>query len=198
MNMFRKEREPFPLTDEQVIREALKTVTDYANHNPGDEFRINDCIDRTLASVKDIWKKARHYSYYQTLKQEDLKEITHLVQRIETDLRARAYIKATECLKNRTIRQINMSTAEAVIVYELRQRGFQYFFDWPKLRVKVSVKLECGSAMTFIVKYKDIREGKLTGILDKVLAIADLYNKTGVAVTVWPLTGRWKTRDIWY
>ena len=62
-----QERPPFPLTDEDVIVEALKTVTGYANHHPGEDFNINDCVELTLASVKDIWKKARHFATYQKL-----------------------------------------------------------------------------------------------------------------------------------
>ena len=53
MRLFSK-RKPFPLTDEEVIREALKTVTEYANRNPGDKFDINACTDAVLASVTDI------------------------------------------------------------------------------------------------------------------------------------------------
>ncbi len=185
------------MTDEEVIREALKTVTDYANRHPEDQFNINNCIDYVIASVKDIWKKARHYSYHQTLTWDDQDEITRLVCRITTDLRARAYIKASKCLKNRKIQQINKATAEALITYELRQRGFMFSFIWQKLRVKVSIKLECGSAMTFIVKYKDIREGKLLQIMDEVMSVVEPLNNTKTNITVWPLSGAWKMWNGW-
>ena len=185
------------MTDEEVIREALKKVTDYANRHPGDQFNINDCIDHAVSSVKDIWKTARHYSSYQALKLEDDDEITRLVCRINTDLRARAYIKETECLKNRKIMKINMATAEALITYELRQRGFMVSYIWQKRRVKVSIKLECGSAMTFIVKYKDIREGKLLQIMDEVMAVVEPLNKTKTHIDVWPLSGSWKNWNGW-
>ena len=195
--MFKDKREPFPLSDEEVIREALKTVTDYANRHPGDQFDINKCVDNALASVKDIWKNARNYSGYKTLSSEDIDEITRLKCRIATDLRARAYIKATACLKNRKIQQINMATAESLITYELRQRGFKFSFVWQKLRVKVSIILECGRAMTFIVKYKDIREGKLLQIMDEVMAVVEPLNRTKTHITVWTLSGFWKTWNGW-
>ncbi len=185
------------MTDEEVIREALKTVTDYANRHPGDQFNINNCIDQAVSSVKEIWKKVRHYSSHQALKWEDQDEITRLICRTTTDLRARAYMKATECLKNRKIQQINIATAESLITYELRQRGFMFSFIWQKLRVKVSIKLECGSAMTFIVKYKDIREGKLFQILDEVMSVVEPLNKAKTNITVWPLSGSWKNRNGW-
>ena len=195
--MFNRKREAFPLSDEEVIREALKTVTDYANRHPGDQFNINNCIDYALASVKDIWKKARNYSSYKALSREDVDEVTRLVCRITTSLRARAYIKATECLKNRKIQQINMATTEALITYELRQRGFMFSFNWQKLRVKVSIKLECGRAMTFIVKYKDIREGKLLQIMDEVMSVVEPLNKTKTNITVWTLSWSWRTWNGW-
>ena len=196
MHLFSK-RKPFPLTDEEVIREALKTVMEYANRNPGDKFDINACTDAVLASVTDIWMKARGYTSTRALKWEDKDEYSQLVSRIRMDLRARAYIKATECLKNRKIQQINMSTAEALIAYELRQRGLKFFFEWQKLRVKVSIKLECCCGMTFIAKYKDIREGKLLDILDTIMAIVTPLNQTKGDVTVWPLSGTWKTWNGW-
>ena len=196
MPLFGK-RKPFPLTDEEVIREALKTVTEYANRHPGEEFNINACTDAVMASVTEIWMKARGYTSARAIKWVDQDECSQLVSRISMDLRARAYIKATECLKNRKIQQINMSTAEALIAYELRQRGLKFFFEWQRLRVKVSIKLECCCGMTFIVKYKDIREGKLLDILDTIMAIVTPLNQTKGDVTVWPLSGNWKTWNGW-
>ena len=195
--MFMNRREPFPLSDEEVIREALKTVTDYANRHPGDQFDINKCVDNALASVKDVWKNARKYSGYKTLSREDVDEITRLRCRIATDLRARAYVKATKCLKDRKIQEINIATAEALITNELRQRGFMFSFIWQKMRVKVSIKLECGRAMTFIVKYKDIREGRLLQVMDEVMAVVEPLNRTKTHITVWTLTGFWKTWNGW-
>lgn len=197
MNLFENNRPPFPLTDEQVIREALKTVTDYANRYAGDTFSVEHCIDCTVASVKDVWRRARDYAPHQALKWDDQDEIAQLLLRIRTDLRARAYIKATECLKNRKILEINKMTAEALITYELRRRGMKHFFEWQKLRVKVSIKLECGRAMTFIVKYKDIREGKLLDILGEIMAVVEPLNNTDTNITVWPLTGSWNKWNGW-
>lgn len=197
MRFFKNEREPFPMTDEEVIREALKYVTDYSNRHPGDEFNINECIDYTLGSVKRIWRTARKYLPNSTLTYEDISEISLLANRIATELRARTYIKATECLKNRKLLEINKTTAEALISYELRQRGFKFFFEWQKLRVKVSIQLECGNGMTFIVKYKDIREGKLQQILEDIMAIVEPMNRTKISISVWPLSGSWKTWSGW-
>lgn len=185
------------MTDEEVIREALKMVTDYANRHPGDEFNINECIDYTLGSVKRIWRTARKYSPNSALTYEDISEISILANRIATELRARSYIKATECLKNRKLLEINKTTAEALISYELRQRGFKFFFEWQKLRVKVSLQLESGNGMTFIVKYKDIREGKLQQILEDIMAIVEPLNRTKINISVWPLSGSWKAWSGW-
>jgi len=195
--MFKHRREPFPMTDEEVIREALKMVTDYANRHPGDEFNINECIDYTLGSVKRIWRTARKYSPNSALTYEDISEISILANRIATELRARSYIKATECLKNRKLLKINKTTAEALISYELRQRGLKFFFEWQKLRVKVSLQLESGNGMTFIVKYKDIREGKLQQIMEDIMAIVEPLNRTKINISVWPLSGSWKTWSGW-
>ncbi len=192
-----RKREPFPMTDEEVIREALKTVTEYSNRNPGDTFNVNVCVERTLASVHRVWREARKYSFHQALKWEDQVEFTDLVHRITDDLRARAFAKANECLKNRKIHEINKAAANALISYELHQRGFSYSFEWQKLRVKVSIKLERGKALTFIVKYKDIREGRLPKILDEVFAVIEPLNKSDSILSIWPLTGFWKNWTGW-
>ena len=155
MRLFSK-RKPFPLTDEEVIREALKTVTEYANRHPGEEFNINACTDAVMASVTEIWMKARGYTSARAIKWVDQDECSQLVSRISMDLRARACIKATECLRNRKIQKINI-----------------------------------------IVKYKDIREGKLLDILDTIMAIVTPLNQTKGDVTVWPLSGTWKTWNGW-
>lgn len=191
------QRAPFPLTDEEVIRAALKKVTEYANLHPDGQFNVNDCVDYTLASVKAIWREARFYPASRALQWEDQDEIARLVCRIDTDLRARAYAQATEYLKNAKIRQISMAAAETLITSELRQRGFCFFFEWQKLRVKVSIKLECGNAMTFLVKYKDIREGRLLQVLDEVMAVVELLNRTKNNITVWSPPRSWKNWNRW-
>ena len=172
------------MTDEEVIREALRTVTDYAKRHPDNQFDINQCIEWVLASVKGVWKRARNYAPYMTLTQEDLDELTRLVCRITPDLRTRACLKAAECQKGRKIRQINISTAEALISYELRQRGLPYHLEWQQFRVKVSIRLDHARALTFIVWFKDIREGRLHQVLEEVLAVAEALNRTSNQITV--------------
>lgn len=194
MNIFRK---PFPMTDEQIIREALKTVTSYEACHPGDSFNTNSCIEQTMSSVKTIWRSARFYAPHQALKREDLEEINEIYGRIGTNLRTRAEAKVMECLKRRRVREIDIATAEALIAAELRKRGHQFFFTWQKLRVKVSVRLDAGHAMTFIVKFKEIREGKLDGIIEGVMSVVDAIGKSGRDLYVWSLSGSWRNVTCW-
>ena len=194
MNLF---RQPFPLTDEQVIREALKTVTEYSNCHPGDTFNTTCCIDQTLAAVKTVWKNARHYSPHQTLKQDDLAEITKIYNRICDDLRTRAAAKIMECLKRRRIREIDIATADALISAQMRKRGYCFFFTWQKLRVKVTIKIPGNRALIFAIKYKDIRDGKLDGIIEDVVAVVDAIVAADTEISVWPLNGSWKYFTGW-
>ena len=194
MNIFRK---PFPLTDEQIIREALKTVTEYADGHRGDSFNTTCCIDQTMASVKTVWKNARNYAPHQALKQDDLEEINEIYGRIGTDLRTRAEAKMLDVLKRRRIREIDIATADALISAELRKRGYRFFFTWQQLRVKVTLQVAGNQALTFIVKFKDIRNGKLDGIIEGVMAVVDAIVASGTEISVFPLVGRWRYFTFW-
>lgn len=197
MNSKESSRPPFPLTDEQVIRKALMTVTRYAETFPDESFYLDECVDWTMGSIKDVWKAARGYSSHQALTREDQDEIVELFVRIGPDLRERAVEKAMECLRNRKVQKLNQTTAEAIISNELRRRGLPFHVDWQKLRAKVSIKLECGRALTFFVKYKDIEEGKLLPMLDEVFAVVEPLDKTKVHLTVSPLSGAMKNWAGW-
>ena len=194
MNIFRK---PFPMTDEQIIREALKTVTEYADYHPGDSFQVYDCIEKTVNSVKTILRRARGYAPHQALKREDLEEINDIFNRIEAQLRERAEAKANDCLKKRKIREIDIAAAEVLLSAELRKNGLQFFFRWQKLRVRVTVRLEGDRAMTFAVKYKEIREGKLGEIMERVMKAVEAVNSAPEILDSWTLYGAARTNLVW-
>ena len=122
------------------------------------------------------------------------KELRALEDRVRPELRARAYNKAMECLKGRKVGQINRATAEAVISYELRQRGCEFFYQFQAHRVKVSIRVGENGAMAFFVRFKDIREGRLTGILDTAAGIAKQINQSGLNISI--STG-WKNFAGW-
>ena len=91
-----KKREPFPLTDEEVIREALKAVTSYASRHTEEAFVLDDAVEWALAAVESVWRKARHYYSYRPLGIADRQELEELSARIRQELRARACKKAME------------------------------------------------------------------------------------------------------
>ena len=170
------------MTDEQIIREALKTVTDYSHRHPDDKFDINECIQQTIFSVERIWRADHHT--WRPFAGPERREMDELLLRIKDELSARAYLKANACLKDRMVLRVNRTNAEALLTYEMGRRGLPYNFDWQKFRVKVSLKLACKSEVTFIVKYKDIRAGKLTDILDKAMRIVEDIEAFGGHITV--------------
>lgn len=170
------------MTDELIIREALKTVTEFAHCHPDDQFDINECIQQTIFSVKKVWRVAHHI--WRPFTAAERRELDDVLLRIKDELSARAYLKANACLKGRMVLKVNQTNAEALLTYEMGRRGLPYHFDWQKFRVKVSIKLSCKSEVTFIVKYKDIRAGKLTDILDKAMRIVEDIEAFGGHITV--------------
>ena len=182
------------MTDEQIIREALKTVTDYSHRHPDDKFDINECIQQTIFSVERIWRADHHT--WRPFAGPERREMDELLLRIKDELSARAYLKANACLKDRMVLRVNRTNAEALLKYELGRKGYVYFFDWQMYRVKVSVKLKNRTGMTFIVKYRDIREGKLPEILENTGKMIDDINQAAGSVSVWQMRledwERWK------
>lgn len=170
------------MTDEQIIREALKTVTEYAHRHPDGQFDINECIQQTIFSVERVWRVAHHT--WRSFTAAERRELDELLMRIKDELSARAYLKANACLKGRMVLKVNQANAEALLTYEMGRRGLPYHFDWQSFRVKVSLKLACKSEMTFIVKYKDIRAGKLSEILDRAMTVVEALEASGGNITV--------------
>ncbi len=194
MGIFNKRPCPFPLTDEEFIRETLKAANVYAKQHPDDTFNVNDCVDWVLMNMEPTWRNVRLLAAYDGFSPLDEKELRALEDRVRPELRARAYNKAMECLKGRKVGQINRATAEAVISYELRQRGCEFFYQFQAHRVKVSIRVGENGAMAFFVRFKDIREGRLTGILDTAAGIAKQINQSGLNISI--STG-WKNLAGW-
>lgn len=194
MGLFKKKPCPVPLTDEEFIRETLKAVDVYAKEHPDDTFDINDCVDRVMMCMEPTWRNVRLLASFTALSPMDDKELRALEDRVRPELRARAYSKAMACLKGRKVRQINRATAEAVISHELRERGCEFLFHFQTHRVKVFLKAGDNGAMAFFVRFKDIREGRLTAILDAAAGIAKQIGQSGLDINV--STG-WKNFAGW-
>ena len=197
MFMKEKEREEFQLTDGQVIARTLKYVRVYADSHEDEAFNVNDCVDFTVHSVKDVWREARGIYRYYALSWDDMNEIARITLRVEDELRKKATAKATDILKEIRIRKINMTAAKTLLTSELRSRGLQYFFEWQKRRVKVCVKLQGGNALSFYVKYSDINKGKLPSLMEDLSSLIEKYDSLGGTLRIWGLTGRWKQFSGW-
>lgn len=195
--MKRKDWNESPLTDEQFIREALKTVNAYEGRHPGDRFNIAACVDEVEASLKAIWRKAKRIPAPCPLSKEDQGRLAVLKSRISAPLREKAREKATECLRRRKVQQISATTAEALIGDELSARGLHFFFEPKRRFIKVTVRLEHKRAATFSISYKQVREGRLPGILEDIFAMVEAINRLNTGVRVWPLTGKWTKWEGW-
>lgn len=194
MGIFNKKPCPFPLTDEEFIRETLKAANVYAKQHPDDTFNVNDCVDWVLMNMEPTWRNVRLLAAYDGFSPLDEKELRALEDRVRPELRARAYNKAMECLKGRKVGQINRATAEAVISYELRQRGCEFFFHFQTHRVKVYLRVGENGAMAFYVRFKDIREGRLTEILDAAAGLAEQISQSGLDLNI---SKGWKNYAGW-
>ena len=187
-----KKRKPFPLTDEQVMAEALKNVRSYARRHPDDSFDVNACVELVLMSIESVWRDAKGYSYHGRLSAADGGELTMLSERIRNELRIRAYNEAVKCLRNRKVQQINNVTAGAILTAELKKRGIPFFFDFQSKRVKVTLKMKKNQVLSFFVSHSDIQKGKLPYIIDEAVSIVETLDNSNLKVTVSDKWEKWK------
>jgi hypothetical protein len=185
MSIFGLGRKPFPLTDEQVIREAMKTVTAYARRHPGDTFDTDECVRETVRSVETVWKKERGYLFGKRISRRDAAEYAALLARVREPLEERTRERAAGHFKRRKVQQINRITIEAVIASGLRERDQRYFFEDKQHHLQVTVMLSHGRAMSFNIADKGVAVGDLDRIIDSIARAAEAVNEVDVPVNVW-------------
>lgn len=166
-------RQPFPLSDREMIAKSLLGVRDYyrsvKNVMP---FNVDDCINHVLETFKVIYREARGYRRrYDPLIKEDLREMSEIYGRIEDTLREEARKQAmskASAIKARKISQISASSALRIAFQE---NGFTPEIIAQCYRAKVTVSLNKYS-ITVIIPYKVINEGKLDECLEHFKRIA--------------------------
>ena len=173
-----------PLDDEAMIRRVLRTVTEYAERHPGDSFNVDECVEKTVKSIPQVWKQIYHPYRISGIPSSEQYAIEELTGRIQAKLRSRARAKALGVLKSRTIRQFSIVTAENLLTEGLNSRGFdRHYLEWQKYRVKVSLPLQSNKKMTFFVKFKDV-PAKVPEILDSIASIRDIIVKNELNVMI--------------
>ena len=186
MSIFGLGRKPFPLTDEQVIREALKRVSSYARAHPGDDFNTEDCVREALRSVETVYRTAREGPFVKLpLRRWEEAELKQILSRVEAPLEERARKKAAGIFWKRKVLQISRVTTRAVIASGLRERGLRYFFEDKQHHLLVTVMLSHGRAMSFNIADKGVAVGDLDRIIDSIARAADAVNEVDVPVNVW-------------
>lgn len=175
MNIF-KNTKPFPLSDSQVIKEAVKNVDLYFNGRKASYVDIDRCVESALSRITDIWKSAREIGRRESLNREQQQELVELIVRVQEPIEQQARKRAMELLKQQKSSEIEKTTIDALLRAKLNEEGFPHYTTWQKYRVKVNLLLSKNRVMTFFVRLKDFRENKMHQVVDSALGIARQIN----------------------
>lgn len=183
------------MTDEQVIEQALKTVTEYAKNHNGDAFDADECVKSTIKAIEPIYRGVRFPG--RILSPSQAKELRELTKRVKPELERKAKELAYECMKKQKVDSINLTTYEALITSELRARGYMFLFQWQKNKVLVTIKVSDTLACTQEIKYSDIKRGRLPALIADVAEAVDLLSGKDLKVSVWKMNKDWRTCAKW-
>jgi len=186
-NLFDK---PFPLSDEEVIRQALTAVTAHIKCHQHEAVNVNDCVSAALHEVISVWKRARGHRNYYVLKEKDTREIADITSRIEKDLAERALKKAGSLLKRQKIRRISAVVAEAMLDDTLGEMGLKYHIIRQTYRAKVQIKLPNNNMLQFIILYSEMAAGKTGEILNQIRTILSNLISSGRDIQVMRCRGQ--------
>ena len=202
---FLKRLKPFPLTDEQVIAQALKVVRVYAEKHKGETLDVNQCVKLSVQEIENVWGKARFpgwfhgraFNRFPNRFPSEVKELKELIIRVKPQVEERAKALVYECMKQQKVSEINLTAYEAMITEELRARGYKFLFDWQKRKVKVTIKISDTLACTQEIKYSDIKRGLLPALIAAVAEAVDFLNGKNLNVSVWRMSKDWKAWVTW-
>lgn len=193
--MIRLLRKPFPLTDEDIIELALKSVKEYARQHKECNFDVEDCVKCAVDAVETVWKSVRTPGWI--LKPWQVSELKEIAGRIKPQLEHRARALAYKCLRKQKIESFKITAYEAQITSELRARGYRFLYVWQKSKVLVTIRISDTLACTKEIKYSDIKQGLLPGLIADMAEAVDLLKGQDLRVNVWMMSAEWQASAKW-
>ena len=175
---------PFPLSDERVIEEVLKSLEIYIKGHTPQTFDTEQCVEFALSRIPAVWKSVREIGRSESLNLAQQEDLFRLIQRVEDPVREQARRKALDYLKTLKSAQVERVTTEALVVAALRERGRLFRLDWRKYFVKVSILLSNKKIMTFNVRIRDFRENKVSQVVEQALNVAAQLEGADVSIEV--------------
>ena len=175
---------PFPLSDERVIEEVLKSLEIHIKGQTPQTFDTEKCVEFALSRISAVWKSVREIGRSESLNLAQQEDLFRLIQRVEDPVREQARRKALDYLKTLKSAQVERVTTEALVVAALRERGRLFRLDWRKYFVKVSILLSNKKIMTFNVRIRDFRENKVSQVVEQALNVAAQLEGADVSIEV--------------
>ena len=165
----------YGLSEEQILAEAMAGARDYVSDIRHDgQFVTERCVVRELQRIKQLYRKCRKEGPYSPLRAEEWAELDAVLAYFEPVLWERTAPVRERFLRQKTLSQINASTAGARVREAFGSAGIRISVTEQKYRLRVTAEISRKNSLRFYVNYRDLgREGLMEGLVKAVLDIRD-------------------------
>ena len=163
------------LTEEEIIETAMKAVPDYISRiRVSGNFDLEVCVSKELDCIANLYRKLQPSNGLNLFKKLDNQNLDAVLAHFTPILIERTKPIRHRFLQELKIKQINSTTAKAVIGARFAELGMSAYVEGQKYRAKVIVSIPCGHVVRFYVKYKDLNNKNSTAFEDAVDALRQL------------------------
>lgn len=86
--------------------------------------------------------------------------------------------------KKDRLRQIGQASARALLTAELMNQHWPFAFEWQKIQVKVFIRLNRRSIVSFTLRYSSVADGSMQTRIEKALSIIQAIEESGTDIRI--------------
>ena len=100
------------------------------------------------------------------------------------ELQERCYKIHLDHQKEKKVQSIHSSLFEALVLPHITELGLPYHIEFQKLRMKISLLVDCRKAFTFYIRYKDFQNENVLEKVPEVLRMIPILKDFGPQITL--------------
>jgi len=173
------------LTEEEIIREALRAVPEYMERiRSTGTFNLETCVYAEVKRIERLYKECMGILQHSRMTRNQIHDMDAYTSYFVPVLMEKTLPIQQRYMQQRRVSQLNAITARALIPEEFKKVGLKAEVTGQKYRAKVVVTLPATN-VRFYVRYKDIwREGIMDEVIRAVLDLKEAINRLGPGVLV--------------
>lgn len=175
----------YSMTDEEVVREAMRAVRDYQEGiRSTREFKLEACVKAELRRIELIWRHSAGIGPFEHLDKEQKAEWDKVRAQYQPCLTELTLAIQRDYVRESKVSRVNASVVKAVLPEAFRKAGLKAAVTGQLHRALVEVTLPT-SKVRFYVRYKDLeREGMVDDVVKAVLDLKDAVTRLGFGAVV--------------